>query len=141
MSTSEIQYVLQQHNSIRDIYLIITKLENHIDRGPYNNTTIFLEDMSPYMMKIRSINLLCFFMAAELTGIGQVFQQRISIRIIDLIITKLKNNLRQGYYHSISKFHEHISPFRMKMRSFNFAIFLWPPNLLGFNMFFKSAFL
>ena len=53
-------------------------------------------------------------MAAELTDIWHVFQWRISIEYIDL---------DKGHQHTTFKFHGDISPFRMKTRSFNFAIF------------------
>ena len=80
-------------------------------------------------------------MAAELTEIRQVFQGRISIRNIDLILTKLGNDLDIGQFHTTVRFHEDISIFKMKTRSFNFALFLWPPNLLRFDRSFKGAFL
>ena len=53
--------------------------------------------------------------------ISYVFQQRIYIRNIDVILTKFEHYLRQGYCHNTSKFQEDISPFRMKLkaRSFN----------------------
>ena len=63
-------------------------------------------------------------MAAELTGIGHVFQWRISIRSIDLIITKLENDLDIGPNNTTSKFHDDISAFRMKTGSFNFTFFM-----------------
>ena len=55
------------------------------------------------------------------SSIFMVFQVRISTRNIDLIITKLENDLGIGYHHTTFKFHEDIPQFRMKTRSVKFA--------------------
>ena len=62
-------------------------------------------------------------MATELTEILHVFQWPISIRNVDLILTKLENDLDIGQFDSTAKFHEDRSPFNMEMRSFNFTFF------------------
>ena len=79
------------------------------------------------MMKTRAFDFAMFVMAAELTGIWYVFQQRIYIRNIDLIITKLENHLDTGHHNSNIYLLENISLFRVKMRSLKFVISL--PNL------------
>ena len=115
-------HVFQWRISTRNVDLILTKLENDLDIGQFDSTVKFHEDISPLKMKLRSFILL-FFMAAELTEIWHVFQWRISIRNIDLIITKLENDLDIGQFNFPVKFYQDILPFRMKTRSFNFAIF------------------
>ena len=79
-------------------------------------------------------------MAAEL-GISHVFQWPISIRNIYLIVIKLENDLDVGHINTTVKFHEDISPFRVKTRSFDFAIFLMAAELIGIDMFFNGTFL
>ena len=51
---SGILHVFQWHISIRNIYLIITKLENEFDLYNHNNTAKSHEDIITYRLKTRS---------------------------------------------------------------------------------------
>ena len=95
--------------------MVLTKLKIDLDIRQFDTTVKFRENISPFKMKMRSFNF-AIFMAAELTEIWHVFQWCISIRNIDLIITKLENDLVIGQFDSTVKFHENIPPFKMKMR-------------------------
>ena len=57
------------------------------------------------------------------------FQKRFYIRNIDLIITKLENDLDIGQLHIAVKFDEDIPPIMMKTRSFDCAMFLMAAEL------------
>ena len=48
------QHVLQEHISVRNIYLAITKLNNYVCQGYYHNTSKFVEDIKPFRVKMRS---------------------------------------------------------------------------------------
>ena len=127
-----IWHVSQEPISIRNIYLILTKLENDLDIGQFHITTKFHEDLSPFMMKTRSFDFDLFFNGPETLGIWHVFQERTSVRNIYLILTKLENDLHIGQFDTTAKFHEDILPFMTKTRSFDFAIyFLMAAKLIG----------
>ena len=49
-------------------YLIVNKLKNKPDIDHYNNTVNFLEDISPFRVKTRSVSFAMFFMATILTA-------------------------------------------------------------------------
>ena len=117
---TEILQVFQGHISIRNIDLIITKLENDLKKGHYRTTFKFHEDISQFRMKKRYFNFAIFYGCRtywDLRG----FQGRIFIRNIDLIITNVENDLEVGHHNTTFKFHEDIPQFRMKARSLKFA--------------------
>ena len=113
---------LHSRISIRNIDLITTRLENDLEIGHCNTICKFHEAISPFRMKTRSFNFAIFLWPPNFLRFD-VFQRRISVTNIDQITTKLENDLEIGHHNTTFKFHEDISPFRIKMRSFNFAIF------------------
>ena len=96
----------------------------------------FNEDFLPFRRKTRSLNFAIFYGCRTYWDLTCFLKAH----FYEKYVPKLKNDLDIDQNHTALKFHEDIPPFRVKMRSLNFAMFVYDrPTYWDFD-FFSTAY-